>query len=251
MRVVIIGSGNVATVLGAAMVKVHHELVQVLGRNADATSALAALLDCPFSLDLKEMVTTADLYVMAVSDSALPELAASIALQDKLVVHTAGSVSKEVLTKVSAHYGVLYPLQSLRKENLQVNNIPLLVDANSEASIKILEKLATSLSANVGRANDTQRLKLHLAAVLVSNFTNHLYALAQGYCQKEQLDFNLLLPLINETANRLQQHTAAEMQTGPAARKDVVTIERHLSLLAAYPDLQNIYQLLSQSIMQS
>ncbi len=251
MRVVIIGSGNVASVLGVTMVKANHEVVQVLGRNAAASSALAALLDCPFSLDLKEMVTTADVYVMAVSDSALPELAASIALQDKLVVHTAGSVSKEVLANVSVHYGVFYPLQSLRKVNLQVNDIPLLVDANSEASIEILEKFAQSLSANVGRANDEQRLKLHVAAVLVSNFTNHLFALAQGYCQKEQLDFKLLLPLITETAHRLQQHAAAEMQTGPAARKDLPTIERHLSLLEAHPHLQNIYQFLSQSIMES
>lgn len=232
MNVGIIGTGNVATVLGKKIQQAGHTVNLVNARGG-----------------LDTIDKTADMYIVAVSDSALYEL--PLRLGDKLVVHTAGSVSKDVLQPVSSSYGVLYPLQSLRKELEPVTAIPLLIDANNDAGFQALKTFAATISEQVDRADDAQRMKLHVAAVVASNFTNHLYALAENYCKKEDLDFSLLYPLILETARRIQLFSPAQMQTGPAVRNDEATITRHLSLLQAYPALQQLYRDLTDSIKSS
>ena len=250
MRVVIIGAGNVATVLGKLMAKANHEILQVLSRNIGHAQSLATELGCAATDDPQTINTTADVYVVAVSDTALKSLYEAYFLGDKLVVHTAGAVPGDVLKVVSANYGVMYPLQSLRKENREVPvDIPLLVDGNSEQVISSIRHFASSLSSRVARADDEQRLKLHIAAVIVSNFTNHLYALAADYCEKEGLDFSMLQPLIEETALRLRTHRPGQMQTGPAIRKDTATLDEHLRVLSAHPSLQNLYRRMTESIM--
>lgn len=230
MKTGLLGTGNVATVLYKKIQEAGHP-VCMYGRDS-----------------FHEIDRTADLYIIAISDNALYDL--PLRLDDKLVVHTAGSVSKEVLQHVSSNYGVLYPLQSLRKESIPSTGIPLLVDANTEANTETLIRFAQSLSSQVMVADDTQRMKLHVAAVVASNFTNHLYTLAETYCKKENLDFRLLYPLILETAQRIQLFSPAQMQTGPAARNDEVTIAKHLSLLQSYPALQQLYRQLTESIQE-
>lgn len=165
-------------------------------------------------------------------------------------MHTCGAVHKDVLKGSSAHYGVLYPLQSLRKENPHIPPVPFLVDGNTGFAKKEISLFAKTLSPVVSEANDEERMKLHVSAVVVSNFTNHLYALTKEFCDNEGVDFSLLLPLIHEVSLRLAYYAPAEMQTGPASRGDLQTIETHRDLLEKYPQLQNIYQLLSESIMQ-
>jgi predicted short-subunit dehydrogenase-like oxidoreductase (DUF2520 family) len=173
-------------------------------------------------------------------------------LGDKLVVHTAGSITKDVLEKTSTSYGVLYPLQSLRKENKNLLlDIPFLIDGNTEEVIAGLEQFGLTLSTSVERATDEQRLKLHVAAVIVSNFTNHMYALAADYCAHAGVNFKMLQPLIEETALRLREHAPADMQTGPAIRKDITTLDKHLRELSVYPKLRNVYLKLSDSIMNN
>jgi predicted short-subunit dehydrogenase-like oxidoreductase (DUF2520 family) len=164
-------------------------------------------------------------------------------------VHTAGSVPMNVLDKVSVSNGVLYPLQTLRKEMTDVGDVPLLVNGNTVENTAIIESLARSISNNVSIANDEQRLKLHVAAVIVSNFTNHLYALAEDFCNKENVDFKMLLPLIQQTAARLKDHAATDVQTGPAIRNDVFTLDKHLRILTGYPKLKYVYLKLTDSIM--
>ncbi len=250
MKVVIVGAGNVATVLGRLIKKAGHEILQVVSRHEVNAGVLADELVCAFTDNSGVIDKSADLYLIAVTDSAMTQLDETYHLGNKLVVHTAGSVSKEVLKNVTYNYGVLYPLQSLRKENMHLQqDIPLLVDANNDAALKTLEDFAQTISKNVHKANDEQRLKLHVAAVLVSNFTNHLYALAADYCDKEAADFKLLLPLIEETALRLRHHLPGEMRTGPAARKDIKTLQKHLGLLSQYPAIHNIYLKMTDSIM--
>lgn len=252
MRVVIIGAGNVATVLGRLIKKNGHHILQVLSRRAETAQTLATELSCAFAKEDDAIDTSADIYLIAVTDGYIKEISEKYRLGDKLVVHTAGSVSKEILKNTAANYGVLYPLQSLRKERTASReNIPLLLDASNNESLVLLQKFATSLSTNYSFANDDQRLKLHVAAVLVSNFTNHLYTMAAEYCTGEEVEFKLLLPLIEETAMRLQQHDPAEMMTGPAFRGDIKTIERHLGLLESYPHIQNIYLKITESILVS
>jgi predicted short-subunit dehydrogenase-like oxidoreductase (DUF2520 family) len=250
MNVVIVGAGNVATVLGRLIKKAGHEVLQVISRKAAGAEILASELGCAFADNSGVIDKSAELYLIAVTDSAMTQLDETYHLGNKLVVHTAGSVSKEVLKNVTYNYGVLYPLQSLRKENMHLQqDIPLLVDANTDDAMKVLEDFARTISGSVHLANDQQRLKLHVAAVLVSNFTNHLYALAADYCDKEGADFKLLLPLIEETALRLRYHLPGEMRTGPATRKDIQTLQKHLGLLAQYPAIHNIYLKMTDSIM--
>ena len=252
MRVVIIGAGNVATVLGRLLKKNGHDILQVISKHNESALILSTELNCAFTINNNEIVRTADIYLIAAADNSLKELSEMYRLDNKLVVHTAGAVSKEILKNISTNYGVLYPLQSLLKQHVTLQeNIPLLIDANTSESLIFLQELATSISTNCGLASDEQRLKLHVAAVLVSNFTNHLYTMAAEYCTGEGVDFKMLLPLIEETATRLQQYKPAEMMTGPAFRGDTKTIEKHLGLLESYPLIQNIYLKMTESIMIS
>jgi predicted short-subunit dehydrogenase-like oxidoreductase (DUF2520 family) len=130
------------------------------------------------------------------------------------------------------------------------NDIPLLIDGNTEETITLIEDFAKTISTNVTKANDEQRLKLHIAAVVVSNFTNHLYKLAEDFCKNEKVDFTLLAPLIKETAERIQHASPADVQTGPAVRNDIFTIEKHLRILSDHPALKYIYIKLTDSIMK-
>ena len=252
MRVVIIGAGNVATILGRLLKKNGHDILQIISKHNDSALILATELNCAFTINNNEIDRTADIYLIAVADNSLKELGETYRLDNKLVVHTAGAISKEILKNISINYGVLYPLQSLLKQQATLQeNIPLLLDANTSDSLALLKQLATSISSNCCFSSDEQRLKLHVAAVLVSNFTNHLYTMAAEYCTGEKVDFKMLLPLIEETATRLHKHKPVEMMTGPAFRGDTKTIEMHLSLLESYPLIQNIYINITESIMAS
>jgi predicted short-subunit dehydrogenase-like oxidoreductase (DUF2520 family) len=248
MRVVIIGTGNVATVLGKKMRLAEHDILQVYGRQALHAELLADTLNTQYTNDLTRLDDSADLYVMAVSDAGIPALSKTLQLHNKLVVHTAGSVSMEVLQNCSTNYGILYPLQSLRREMTALPEIPFLVDANTPDNRALIADFASTLSNQVQCVSDEQRLRLHVAAVVVSNFTNHLYALAQQYCVQEKVDFALLLPLINAIAERLYEFAPAEVQTGPAVRNDAPTIEKHLQVLEKHPALKELYVLFTKSI---
>lgn len=248
MRIVIMGTGNVATVLGRTITAAGHEVVQVYGRAAAHAKALAEKLQAGYTTRMEELDTGADLYLIAVADAAIATVAASLPVNDKLVVHTAGSVAAEVLKPVSTRYGVLYPLQSLRKEMRQLPVIPLLINANTVEDLSLLQALADSLSPEVQVAGDEQRLKLHIAAVMVSNFTNHLYTLAERYCVAEKTNFQLLHPLIKEVAERLQYSSPRDAQTGPAIRNDTSTIQKHLGLLEAHGELKDLYAWFTKSI---
>ncbi|HMO63125.1 MAG TPA: F420-dependent NADP oxidoreductase [Ferruginibacter sp.] len=251
MKIVLIGAGNVATVLGRRIIQAGHSVLQVYSRQAATASSLAHELCCGYITQLHHLDTNADIYIIALPDTVLPDVARAIHLQGRLVVHTAGAVSKSILQHVSDTYGVLYPLQSLRKENRNNSiEIPLLLDANRDDAMAKLMLLAASLSGTIGRADDEERQKLHLGAVFVNNFTNYLYGLAQDYCKQENIDFNMLLPLIEETALRLRTYPAAAMQTGPAIRKDEGTIQHHLQMLQAYPKWQQLYRLLTAAITE-
>ncbi len=251
MDIVIIGSGNVAAVLGRKFKTAGHNIVQIFSRNAAAATELAYEWDSE-SANYKILINkNADIYIIAVSDNAIADVIVDIRLPGKVVAHTAASVPKEILKSVTDHYGVFYPLQSLRKEMFILPDIPVFFDGSDDFTKHKLKMLAHSIAAeNVVEGNDDDRLKLHVAAVVVSNFTNHLYALAENYCRKEGLDFKQLLPLIEETANRLRTTSALQAQTGPGIRHDSETIHKHLELLKDHPSLKNMYVLLTESIQQ-
>jgi predicted short-subunit dehydrogenase-like oxidoreductase (DUF2520 family) len=252
MDSVILGSGNVAAVLGRKFKSAGHNILQVISRNASAASKLAYEWDTESTNYPSIINRNADVYIVAVSDDAIDEVVADLQLPRKIVAHTAASVSKEILKTVTDHYGVFYPLQSLHKEDADLPETPIFFDGSDEMTRKKLETLANSISPqHVTQANDDARSKLHVAAVFVNNFTNHLYALAEDYCNKEGIDFNELLPLIEETASRIKDISPSRSQTGPAIRNDEETIQKHLELLNDHPQLKNIYQLMTKSIQQN
>ena len=252
MNIVIIGTGNTATVLGKKIKQAGHRIVQVFGRDASAASQLAYQFDTESTNYWSVIRKDADIYLIAVADEAINEVAKHVHVPGKVVAHTAASVKKDVLKNMSHHYGVFYPLQSLRKEMDQLPDIPVFIDASDEIARKKLEKLAQSISKEqVIIADDDKRLKTHVAAVIVSNFTNHLYKLAEDYCKKEGIEFKQLIPLIEETAQRLKNISPSKTQTGPAFRHDELTIQQHLALLEKYPQLKKIYELMTESIQNS
>lgn len=269
MRVVMIGTGNVATVLSKLLVSKGHEILQVYGRNSDHASRLAeeiqglALKNISetedpsnfnqkfknnFCFDPALIDNSADLYIVALSDTALYSITSWLNTGNKLVVHTAGSVPMDVLSGCSTNYGVLYPLQSLRKEMKSIPEIPFLIEGNTADDLCLIEELASDLSNTVVKMNSEDRMRLHIGAVMVSNFTNYLYARTAEYYKDQKLDFRLLLPLMKESVSRLEYVDPVEMQTGPAVRNDQPTIQKHLRLLSDKKDLAELYKRFSEEI---
>jgi predicted short-subunit dehydrogenase-like oxidoreductase (DUF2520 family) len=249
MNISIIGSGNTATVLGKLLEQNDHVIREVIGHNIDHVKLLSDQLGAAYLNISQQPDKNVDLFLVALSDTVLPDAISHIDFENIPVIHTAGAVNADVLEDLSENYGVLYPLQSLRKEVEQIPEIPFLIDANNDSTFKQLQKLADSISDTVIRANDIQRLKLNAGAVMVSNFTNYLYTAAKAFCLQEHVDFNLLKPLILETANRLQFNEPENLQTGPAKRKDIKTLDKHLKLLNNHPKLRTLYMRMTDSIM--
>ena len=250
MNVVIIGTGNVATVLGRLLKKAGFAIKQVFGRNPDNAEVLAAYLNSAPCSKWSGIDKDADIYLVAIADTALYDLDRRLVLSTQLVLHTAGSVTKDILKNISANYGVLYPLQSLRKELPVLTQIPFLIDGNGQQTIQTISEIALRLSSNISLVGDEARLKLHVAAILMNNFTNHLYAVTEDFCKKEGLNFKLLLPLALETVRRIELVSPSQVLTGPAIRKDDITINKHLELLNAYPAIQKLYRLMTDSIKE-
>ena len=248
MNISIIGSGNIAFVLGQLFKQSNYSINEVIGRNATTIEQLAEKLNARTCVDIKDIDKSSDVYILAVKDDAVATVAAQLRLNDKLLVHTCGSVSINVLSTASLNYGVLYPLQSLRKELNYQPSIPVLVDGNNKSIRNIIFDLASAISEKVIAANDETRLQYHLSAIIVSNFTNHLFAVTKNYCDTNNIDFKLLFPLIQETVSRMHYFDPINMQTGPAIRGDETTMQKHMQLLVAFPELQKIYELMSASI---
>ncbi|TCJ19185.1 DUF2520 domain-containing protein [Flaviaesturariibacter flavus] len=250
MDIVIIGTGNTATILGRKLKAAGHRIVQVFGRDAAAASALAYELETESTTYWAVVDRSADIYLVAVSDIAIAEIHRELHLPEGTVVHTAASVPLDALAGNAPHHGVFYPLQSLRKNSGGLPDIPVIIDAADPQTFEQLDRLGHSISDQVVAANDAERLRLHLAAVFCNNFVNHIYALMEDWCRREGLDFRLLLPLIRETAERVQLQSPRESQTGPALRGDENTIARHRALLAGEPGLLRLYELMTDSIRQ-
>jgi predicted short-subunit dehydrogenase-like oxidoreductase (DUF2520 family) len=253
MEVVCIGSGNVATHLAKAFKASGSKLVQVYSPNETHAAALAAELKSAYTHDLKQLYREADLYLIAVKDDAIRAVAATLNGVEGMVVHTSGATPIEVLAAAGLkHYGVFYPLQTFSKTRaLEFERVPLCLEANSPENLQRLKQIAGALSTMVYEVSGEQRKILHLSAVFACNFVNHLYDLGRGILKEHQLDFELLRPLILETAEKVQSALPMEVQTGPAVRDDQETMTRHLALLENRPDLQEIYKILSNGIKKT
>ncbi len=251
-NVVMIGSGNVATHLALAFSQRNKKIKQVVSKNEENASSLANHFKCTYSNDISKIFPGADLYVIAVSDSIIPEITKKFPYKNAFVVHTSGSMPMDVLKETGDNYGVLYPLQTFTKNvKLDINNIPFCIEANTEKNLNILNNLAKELSTAVYETSSTQRETLHLAAVFACNFTNHLYHIASDLLEKDGLPYDMLKPLISETARKAGLFHPKHAQTGPAVRNDTSILNKHIEKLNMFDDYKKIYTFMSQSIKKN
>lgn len=251
-NVVIIGAGNLATQLALALFEKGIQVKQVYSRKIESASELAGKVNAGFTNDLTQLLPEADLFVIAVKDSAIQEVLENIQINDdQFIVHTAGSVSMDILEGFSINYGVLYPLQTFSKtRKIDFSDIPICIEANHPSNMLKLEKLGKRLSSSVNQINSDERKTLHLAAVFVNNFVNHLYSIGDDILHEKKLNFDLLKPLIRETAEKIETLHPVDAQTGPAKRNDQNTIEAHRKMLQDKPTFQKIYSFATESIFQ-
>lgn len=251
MKVSIIGSGNVAHHIGAALKNAGNSIADVTGRNIEATNELAAKLEAKSNFDFAATDRDADLILLCVKDDAIEEVAALLPHSEKIIAHTSGFRSFKVLQQLDANYGVFYPLQTMKKDvALNFNTVPILIEGSNEHTVAQLSLLAGNISESVHVVNEIQRQYIHVAAVFANNFTNHLLELSEQLLLAHNLDFNLLRPLIARSAENIAHHSPAQLQTGPAARKDFFTIEAHLNLLQDEVQMTQIYRVLTESILR-
>lgn len=245
IKVVIIGSGNVAQHLIKVMqTAVNINLVQVFARNKNSVNHL--ITEDKTTSDYNN-IKEADVYIISVTDNVISEVSSQLPFKNKLVVHTSGSSELSVLDAKNRK-GVFYPLQTFSKDKeIDFTSIPLCLEAENEEDFKILENLAQLISENVFTISSEQRKSLHVAAVFVCNFVNHMYTIGNKICKEHNVPFEILQPLIIETANKITSLKPEEAQTGPALRKDTKTINKHLEFLQD-SNYQELYKLLTQSI---
>lgn len=248
MKIVIIGSGNVATLLSLAIQKTPYTIIQVYSRSEENARTLAYRLKTEWTIQIHEITSDADLYLFALTDSVLPEIFPQIPRNDGIWIHTAGSISMDIFKGYVERYGVLYPLQTLSKNReINLQTVPFFVEANSPDVEKWITEFAGNLSTNVHTLDSDKRRFLHLAAVFACNFTNHMYTLAYQILEEQNISQEALLPLIDETAAKIHSFLPVNAQTGPAVRNDSDVLSRHIELLSNR-EMKEIYQMISKNI---
>ena len=250
MKIVLIGAGNLATHLGKALHAAGHDMVQVFSRTMQSAETLASLLDAEPLTDIAQVRDDADVYIFSVKDSALEQLVSQLCGgEKKVLLHTAGSMPMSVFRGKALHYGVLYPMQTFSKQReVDFSIIPCFIEANDEFALKQIEGLAGQISHRVFQLSSEDRKYLHLSAVFACNFANHCYAASQELLQQHGIPFDVMLPLIDETAAKVHGMTPKEAQTGPAVRYDENVIGKQIQLLENQPYFQKIYDCMSKSI---
>jgi predicted short-subunit dehydrogenase-like oxidoreductase (DUF2520 family) len=252
---VFVGAGNLATHLAQAFYRNGYRILQIYSRTESSARTLAEKVEADYTTDLHKLpANDISLYVVSLTDSAFAELLPEMTAgrEQALWVHTAGSLSMDVWKNRVKRYGALYPLQTFSKQReIDFRNVPFFIEAAHKEDTAYLKTIAGSLSSKIYEADSEQRKYLHLAAVFACNFVNHLYALSADLLGKYNLPFELLLPLIDETAQKIHELPPEYAQTGPAVRYDKNIMDKHLSMLANQPELQKIYRLLSENIRKN
>lgn len=251
MKIVLAGAGKLATNLGQALHAAGHDIVQVYSRTMESAAALSAIVGGSPVTDTGAITDDADVYIMSVTDAAMPVLVPVICKgrEQKVFVHTAGSMPMDVFQGMALHYGVLYPMQSFSKERkVNFREVACFTEANDEYAAGIIGRLACDVSDNVKPLSSEARRHLHLAAVFACNFVNHCYAISADILARHDSPFDVMLPLIDETARKVHSITPASAQTGPAVRYDENVIRNQSMLLRNNPLIKEIYERMSMSI---
>lgn len=253
-RIVFVGSGNLATNLAKALYRQGFRVLQVYSRTIEHARQLAEKVEAEYTDSLDELTSDGEIYFVSLTDAALVGMVSQIAKgrEDKFFVHTAGSISLDIWNGCTDKYGVLYPMQTFSKQvEVDFTSIPVFLEANNQSNYELLEAIAKTLSDKVYSATSKQRKILHLAAVFTCNFSNHMYALAADLLARNDLPFDVMLPLIDETARKVHELPPSLTQTGPAARNDENVMNAHLKMLDDEPIMKELYGKISQSIFNS
>ena len=248
ISVIILGAGNVATHLFKAFKKADAiEIKQWYNRNLDFIEQFKHEVEITNDI---EKIVEADVYILAVSDDAIHDLSVKLPFSERFVVHTSGAMTLHQLDKKHDR-GVFYPLQTFSKDvEIDFANVPFCLEVENKSNYEILNKLCESIGSPYYKINSEQRSSLHLAAVFVNNFVNQLYRIGHEITESTSVDFNILKPLITETARKIENLSPYRAQTGPALRHDKKTIKKHLKLLNNEQH-QEIYKLLTKAIQQT
>ena len=248
-KITFIGYGNVAQHLIQAFlhnseIKIHQVFLRDTSKAATYRSGIEFISEW-------SLLTPADIFIIAVSDDAIAEVSRQIPLKNQLVVHTSGGISFQEISNQNRR-GVFYPLQTFTKgKKVDFAAIPICIETEFSADLEILKKIAKTISEKTFIINSQQRKALHVAAVFVNNFVNHLYGIGSEICFENQIPFSILEPLIAETASKVTRLAPKNAQTGPARRHDQKTIESHIDFLKSDPIRKSIYTLLTQSIQDN
>ncbi|MBK0368986.1 Rossmann-like and DUF2520 domain-containing protein [Flavobacterium agrisoli] len=248
IKIVIIGSGNVAQHVITAFEKNETvSLVQVYARQEN--TKISGIDTYRMVYDLASL-READLYILAVSDDAIAAVSEQLPFINRLVVHTSGTASITAINDKNRR-GVFYPLQTFTKNKpVDFSQIPICLEAENSTDFRVIDTVAKSISESVYPINSAQRKALHVAAVFVNNFTNHLFQIGEEICREHQVPFEVLKPLIKETVAKINDLSPMQAQTGPAKRNDQTTIQSHLHYLTD-DNQKNIYKILTQSILEN
>lgn len=247
MNIVFIGAGNVATHLAVSLKNAGENILQIFSRTTDSARLLAQKLNADYTDNIAAITPDADAYFYTVTDNALPLLIEKIRIKNGIHIHTAGSIPIDIFAQKQKNYGVLYPLQTFSKnKKIDLNDTPIFIESSNENVGKALSYIAQKLSSKIYTISSEERERIHLAAVFACNFTNHMFAIAEKL--SGNIPFEVFLPLIDETIQKIREIPPSEAQTGPAKRNDTSIIEKHLKLLTPTPEWQRIYKMISEDI---
>ena len=249
--ITLVGAGNTAWHLARAFQHSGIIIEKVVNRTKSGAIEIAGLSGATATTEFSFERGRSTLIVLAVNDSVLPELATSLNFpDDKIIVHTSGSIGMDIFIGQVSRYGVFYPFQTLTKGvDLNYRDLPFFIEGNSSEVTNTLTALASRISNTVVPMNSDDRCKFHLAGAMANNFTNHLIAQTFDYLKGNELDQQLIFPLIRETVRKLEFIPPREGQTGPARRKNREILEKHIAMLEEYPRLKDLYKLISDSIL--
>jgi predicted short-subunit dehydrogenase-like oxidoreductase (DUF2520 family) len=249
-NMVVIGSGNVAWHLVKAFTKKGIRVMQVLAHNEKTARSLSKTFAVPYILDPSRLFREADLYLLAVQDDNISAAALGLHLNDQLLVHTSGFSTIDSISGASSSTGVLWPLQTLTsRKAVDYKAIPFFVEGRTNEISEKLSAFAELVSRHVIITDSPTRQKIHLAAVIASNLTNQLYSISASILERQDISFEVLAPLIIETAVKAGKQHPFRSQTGPAVRNDLRVIEMHLELLRDDPAFRDIYRLITENII--
>ena len=248
-KLIILGAGNLASHLAPALKDAGYNILQVYSRTEDHAKELADRLNTGWTTDISELDPEAEILIYALTDSIMPQLFCQIELSKRVMVHTAGSIPMDIFKGVAKDYGVMYPVMTFtRGRQLDFRHIPICIEANSDHTRELLERMAGRLSNRVEYMDSPSRKIMHLSGIMANNFSNHLFNLSDELLKKHGMDLSILQPLIQETASKILEISPEEAQTGPARRNDRNIIEEHVEMLKDHPELQKLYTFVSDSI---